>query len=60
MEEFRTLVYENHITIFDRTERRLVDIYFRNCSVYREEFDCDYICFALSIPKLVEDLRKRG
>jgi len=56
-------VYEDHVTVFDREKRRLVDVYFRDGRAYCEyddAFDCDHIRFALSIPKVVEDLRKRG
>ena len=59
-------VYENHVTIWDKKLNRLVDVYFSEikppyvmCSLC-ERSDCEHVKFALSIPKVVEALTKRG
>jgi hypothetical protein len=56
-------IYEDHVTIHDRYLDRLVDVYFRNGKAYCEHcesFDCIHIEFALNIPEVREDLKKRG
>ncbi|MEM2127800.1 MAG: hypothetical protein QXH67_06230 [Candidatus Bathyarchaeia archaeon] len=57
--------YEDHVTIWDKKLRRLVDVYFSSkqpyvlCSLC-EESDCEHVQFALSIPKVVQTLKDRG
>jgi len=56
-------VYENHVTVFDRVTKRIVDVYFKRDKPYCEAceaFDCEHIRFALSLPKVVEPLEKNG
>jgi Arc/MetJ-type ribon-helix-helix transcriptional regulator len=56
-------VFEDHVTILDRIKNSLVDVYFRNGKPYCEydkSFDCEHIIFALNIPEVREDLKKRG
>jgi len=58
-------VYQDHVTIWDKKLKRLVDVYFNGkppyvwCSLC-EESDCEHIKFALSLPKVLNTLKKRG
>ena len=55
-------VYEDHVTIIDRSRKAIVNVYFRNkpwCDLC-EEHDCEHIRYALGIPKVIEILRKHG
>jgi hypothetical protein len=55
-------VYEDHATIYDDLRKRIVDVYFRE-DPYCEECgtsDCEHVRFALSLPKVVEPLIKKG
>jgi hypothetical protein len=58
-------VYEDHVTIFDKKLRRLVDVYLSGrkpyiyCSLC-EGSECDHTRFALSIPKVTETLKGKG
>jgi hypothetical protein len=46
-----------------REKKKLAEICLRGgkayCDLY-EEFDCEYIRFALSLPKVVEPLKEKG
>jgi len=56
-------VYEDHVTIFDNENKRLIDVYFRAGQAYceyDEAFDCEHIQFALSLPDVVNPLNERG
>jgi len=55
-------VYDDHVTIWDRHEDRLIDVFFRNrpfCE-YCKSFNCVHIRFVLTIPKVVKKLREKG
>ncbi|MBS7638644.1 hypothetical protein KEJ49_07190 [Candidatus Bathyarchaeota archaeon] len=58
-------VYEDHVTIWDKKLRRLVDVYFSGrkpyifCSLC-EDSECDHIQFALSIPEALKALKEKG
>jgi len=55
-------VYEDHATIYDNLKKRIVDVYFREgpyCE-HCEESDCEHVRFALSLPKVIEPLEKKG
>jgi len=56
-------VYEDHVTIIDRDNKTLVNVYFRNNKVwceYDEAVDCVHVRYTLRIPKVAEALRKKG
>ena len=56
-------VYEDHVTIWDKLEERLVDVYFQRGKAYCQYCDaheCEHTRFALSIPKVVKALREKG
>mgnify|MGYP000695747807 CR=1 FL=1 len=56
-------VYEDHVTIWDNLENRLVDVYFQKGKAYCQYCDaheCEHTRFALSIPKVVKALREKG
>ncbi|MEM2126682.1 MAG: hypothetical protein QXH67_00470 [Candidatus Bathyarchaeia archaeon] len=57
--------YQDHVTIWDKKLRRLVDVYFSYqrphmlCSLC-EEPDCEHAQFAISIPEVLKSLREKG
>ena len=56
-------VYMDHVTIWDKRLQRLVDVYFRNGTVFcthDETEDCYHVRFVFTIPKVVEMLEARG
>jgi hypothetical protein len=61
-------VYENHITIWDSNIKMLVDVFVvpKNDSTVMLTCDrdlsndCDHVKFAKKVPKLLEELKKRG
>jgi len=56
-------LYEDHVTIMDNKENRLVDVYFRNNHAYCEycrSFKCEHIKFIISLDDIMEKLRKFG
>ncbi len=58
-------VYEDHVTIFDKELKRLVDVYFSDrkpyvmCSLC-EDSDCIHIRFTLSLEKVRKILKEKG
>jgi hypothetical protein len=56
-------VYEDHVTIVDYEEHRLVDVFFKNgkphCMLCNSD-SCIHVKFTLRIPKVVEKLREKG
>ncbi|MEM2841634.1 MAG: hypothetical protein QXN62_08770 [Candidatus Bathyarchaeia archaeon] len=58
-------VYQEHVTIWDKKLRRLVDVYFSGrkpyvyCSLC-EDHECDHTRFALSIPEVLKALKEKG
>lgn len=53
----------DHVTIWDKKLQRLVDVCFRNGTVFcthDETEDCDHVRFVFTIPKVVEMLEARG
>jgi hypothetical protein len=58
-------VYDDHVTIWDKVKRQLVDVYFSNkrpylkCSLCEEE-SCEHARFVLTIPKVLGLLREKG
>lgn len=61
MEHFN--VYGDHVTIYDRELKDLVDVYFRGKEPYCdlcESNGCEHVEFALEIPTVVNLLTDRG
>jgi len=59
-------VYDNHVTIWDKKLKCLVDVYFNEleppyvmCTIC-EKTDCEHVKFALSLPKVLESLKNKG
>lgn len=57
--------YDEHVTLWDNLKKRLIDIHFREFKPYIycelcESSNCDHIKFVLTIPKVIETLKKRG
>lgn len=57
--------YDEHVTLWDNLKKRLIDVHFRDFKPYIycelcESSNCDHIKFVLTIPKVVETLRKKG
>jgi len=56
-------VYDDHVTIWDKTKRRLIDVYFQNGNIYCSQCEsnqCEHIKFTLTIPKVIDSLHKKG
>jgi len=55
-------VYQDHATIYDSLKKNMVDVYFTDKPYCEEceEFDCDHVSFALTVPKVVDPLIERG
>ncbi|MEM4727204.1 MAG: hypothetical protein QXD04_02990 [Candidatus Bathyarchaeia archaeon] len=57
--------YEDHVTLWDKKFKRLVDVYFAPkppyilCSICQAS-DCEHAQFALSIPDVLKALREKG
>ena len=56
-------VYEDHVTIWDHRINRLIDVYIRDSKLvceYCKDAGCEHVKFVLTIPKVIEALKKRG
>lgn len=56
-------IHEDHVTIFDKYLKEIVDVYFQNERVYcdyHEAHECEHIDFVLTIPKVIEILEDKG
>ena len=55
-------VFEDHATIYDKLNKEIVNVYFKNDPYCEkcESTDCEHIKYALTLPKVVEPLREKG
>ena len=56
-------MFEDHVTIKDNEQNRIVDVYFKGGRVYCSLCDsesCNHTGFALSIPEVLRILEKKG